>query len=548
MPTACLDALEPRRLFAFVATGASTINGNEYQSIDRTVALAGGGYVSAGIFAKDTDFGLGKLYQPKGDSDVFLALVRGGKTSLFTIGGSSSQGLDTDDDRADFDGDPRRTGDDFEFGFDSRIRSADEYVSQMKVGPDGKLYVALLFRHTISLNTQNKKAATLSASDEFAGNYTDSAILRYDISGSKLVLQNVMQIGGPFNDFIYDFDFDSAGNLLVAGSYERRCDFDPTSGTKFQEPDGRGDGFVAKYTSDFKLVWVDNFGGDTGDQSLPDAVYSIAVDRTDGDAIYAGGSFARTADFDPRAGKANRLLIESQGKTDGFTLKLASTGTLDWVRIQGGNDYDAVKRVTLAPGGVYNVGYFQDGADLDSAADVEDQHDVNDKANGKTDLFFTRFAADGDQALVKQLSGDGIELVADAMTASNGDLVIAGSFYGTTDFDTSAKTALRTTADVGNRDDSNTNGRNNAYAGFVAVYGSNAKFRRVALVTGQGEEDVFITDATIAAGGDVSVAGRYRRGFGVDDALIVGTRDEAYRDQKEDGYTLVFGSGLAPIV
>lgn len=548
MPTPCIDALETRRLFAFVSSGASTVTGDEFQSVDRTLALPGGGYVSAGIFGEDTDFGLGKLYQPKGDSDVFLTMVKKGKTSLFTIGGSSSQDLDTDDDRADFAGDPSRVGDDFPFGVDSRIRGADEYVSQMKVGPDGKLYVALIFRRTASLNTNNPRAPKLVAADEFAGNYADSAILRYDISGSKLAYEASMQIGGPFNDFIYDFDFDSSGNILVVGSYERRMDFDPSSKVFNQEPDGRSDGFVAKYSKNFGLLWVDNFGGDTGDDERPDAVYSVAVDTADKDAIYIGGSFARTADFDPRAGKTRRLLIKAGGATDGYTAKLNASGTLAWVRIQGGDGYDAVKRVTLAPDGVYNVGYFEDGADLDSDPDVKDEHDVNDDEDGDTDLFFTRFADDGDQLWVKQLSGDGIELVADAMTAGNGDLVIAGSFYGTTDFDTSAKRSIRTTADVGSRDDSNNGDRDNAYAGFVAVYGSNAKFRRVGLVTGQGEEDVFITGATIAAGGNVSVAGRYRRGFGVNDSLIVSSSTDAYRDQREDGYSLVFGSGLTPIV
>lgn len=544
-----IDSLETRRLFAFVPTGASTVNGDEYQSIDRTLALDGGGYVSAGIFGEDTDFGTGKVYQPKGDSDVFLALVRDGKTSLFTIGGSSSQDLDTDDDRADFDADPARIGDDFPFGVDSRIRGADEYVSQMKVGPDGKLYVAMLFRRTISLNTQNKRAMMLTASDEFAGNYTDSVILRYDISGSKLVFEDSMQLGGPFNDFIYDFDFSSSGDLVVVGSYERRTDFDPSEdGTKFQEPDGRGDGFVAKYTKNFELLWVDNFGGDAGEEERPDAVYSVAVDTADNDAIYIGGAFARTADFNPAAGKANRLLIKSEGATDGYTMKLDTSGNGLWVRVQGGDGYDAVKRVTLAPGGVYNVGYFSDEAKLDLTND-EREFEINDDEDGDTDLFFTRLQADGDQLYVEQIAGNGYELVADAATTSGGDLLIAGSYYGTVDLDPTSRRVVRSSPDADGREDSNVGERDFAYAGFVAVYGkSNARLRRSAQVNGQGDEDVFITGMTQSSTGAISVAGRYRAGFNVPGTkLAVGTKRDV-DDEREDGYTFFFNGDLTPIV
>ena len=79
------------------------------------------------------------------------------------------------------------------------------------------------------------------------------------------------------------------------------------------------------------------------------------------------------------------------------------------------------------------------------------------------------------------------------------------------------------------------------------MYGSNAKFRRSTQLDGRDDEDAFITGATIAAGGNVSVAGRYRAGFGANGTGIVGTRRDVDED-REYGYTLVFGSGLTPII
>lgn len=541
-----MDSLEPRRLLAFSVTGASTVTGQEYQTADLALALPGGGFVTAGIFGEDTDFGTGAIYQPKGESDAFLAFTKGGKTSVVAIGGASSQDLDTDDDRADFAAEPRRVGDDFPFGVDSRIRGADEYISQMKIGPDGKLYVALLFRRTASLNTANARAPRLVAADEFAGNYADSAILRYDISGPKLAFEKSMQIGGPFNDFIYDFDFDSGGNLIVVGTYERRADFDPSSKTFNLEPDGRGDGFIAKYSKDFGLIWVDRFGGDTGDDTVPDAVYSVAV--AGDDSIYAGGTFAREADFDPRSGKTRVTAIRSEGKTDAFTIKLKSNGTLNWVRVQASDGFDGAKRVTLAPdGGVYNVGYFADDADLDPGSG-ERRFEVDDD-DGDTDLFVSRFVSNGDLVWVGPIAGDGLELVASADTDVNGDLVISGSYFGKVDLDPTSRRVIRETQDAGNREDSNEGDRDNAYAGFVAVIGkSNARLRRSAQVDGFDEEDVFITGATLAASGELRVAGRYRGGLSVAGTSFSVVTDRDYEDKREDAYALAFDDDLAPIV
>ena len=541
-----MDPLETRRLFAFNASGASTITGTEFQSIDLTVALPGGdGFVSAGLFAEDSNLGTGSPVQPLGRSDVFLSLVKDGSTSIRTIGGDSRQKLRFDHDRADYEGDPARGSEQFLFGVDSRIRGGDEYVSDLAFGPDGKLYVALIFRRSISLDTADRKAPTLQGIDEFDGDYYDSAILRYDVSGTRLALERTLQIGGPFNDLAYDIDFDPAGNVYVGGRFERECDF---GGSTLSPDEGRSAGFVAKYSRDLKLRYVSKFGGDSARETEIDAVYSIAVDA-DG-SVFAGGAFAGDADFDPRGGKANRTRIEAQDKTDAFTLKLDADGGLEWVRSQGGDGYDAIKRVTLAPGGgVYNVGYFEDDADLDASPTARQQFSVNDNGDNdaNTDLFFTRLDGDGDQIIVKPISGEGLELIASATTDSRGNLVLAGSFYGRADFDPSSRRLIRTSPDA-DVDDDNVDQRDNAYSGFVAVYSSLGKHRRSTQVDGNANEDVFITGASLDDDDRLSVAGRYRGGFRTrgDDQLVVQTRRDS-DDTKEDGYSFVFDDKLTPI-
>ena len=280
-----------------------------------------------------------------------------------------------------------------------------------------------------------------------------------------------------------------------------------------------------------------------------DAVYSIAV--TPEGKVYAGGSFARDADFDPRAGKANRTTIDARGATDAFTLKLKTDGTLDWVRSQGGDGYDAVKRVALAAdgGGVFNVGYFSDKADLNADPAVEQTFRTPRKRrDASTDLFFTRFDSAGNQRFVKPISGTGLELIADANVDRAGNLVLAGTFFGAADFDPSKRQLIRTTPRSNVNQDDNVQSRDNAYSGFVAVYSDDGKLRRSTQIDGQDREDVFITSATLGDDGRLSVAGRYRGGFSVPDTALMVRTIANPRNRREDGYTLVFNGDLSPIV
>jgi hypothetical protein len=541
-----LEALEGRRLLAFASSGVSTVTGDEYQSIEAIVPVTGG-YVTAGTFSAASQFGNGFAPTPRGYSDAFLTLVKGSTVSSYAIGGGSSDDGEPKfrDDRAEFAVLPRRMSEDYPFGVSATPRRQDEYIRSMTVGPDGKLYVVLVFRNEVSLNTQNRRGFKLSANQEFDDFY-DSAILTYSI-GSKLSFERAIQIGGPFNDIVNDIAFDSDGNLIAVGSFERQCDFDPTSGKKLVDPSGRNDAFVAKYTPEGKLLYVSQFGSDTAKLYEPEAAYGVAVDANDN--IYVGGAFAEKADFDPRAGKTRRTWVEAEGFTDGFTLKLNPNGTLNWVRAQGGEDFDGIRDVALAPnGGVYSVGYFEDEADLDPTSGIQIFNAApqgNDNNPTATDLFSNRFDATGNLVWVKPLAGEGFEILASASSDASGNLILAGTFSGRTDFDPSRRQRILTTPES-DADDNNQKDRDNAYSGFVAKYSPNAKLINVNQIDGRGEQDVFINAAAIDASGNIYTGGRYRLGLTVD-SLTIGTATDV-EDIREDAFALVFGSGFEPIV
>lgn len=543
-----MDSLESRRLLAFVPSGASTVTGTEFQSVDKIVTLPGGGYVAAGEFSDDTTFTSGNDRTSLGETDVFIQYVNGSQHQTLTLGTDNGKKLKFYDDRVDFISLPRRVDDETTpFGVSSIARRGDEYVSQMKLGPDGKLYVAMIFKRELLLDTTNPKSKTLQPDDQFEGKFYDSAILRYSISGGKLTLERTTQIGGPFNDVIEDFAFDTTGNLLVTGTFERQCDFDPTSGRAVYDPEGRSDAFVAKYGRSGKLQWVSSFGSDVDTRTEIEASFGVVAGASD--SLYIGGVFAGDARFNHNGSHSRKTIAEADDDTDGFTMRLDSNGKLSWVRTQGGGSFDGIRAITAAPdGGVYNVGYFEDDADLDPTSH-EQIFDANDNGDHNrdtpTDLFFTRFDSAGNVVTLKSLSGEGYELVASATTNAAGDLVIAGSFSGPFDVDPSRRVRLLTTPDSDNKD-RNENDRKHAYAGFVAVYSGGLKLSSVQQITGLEGQDVFINGASMSSTGQLAIAGRYRGGFTVAGTTVRTNTD--FDDYREDGFALVFNAGLNAIV
>jgi hypothetical protein len=138
---------------------------------------------------------------------------------------------------------------------------------------------------------------------------------------------------------------------------------------------GGEDAALYKYSTSLSLQWAQQFGS-TGN----DRITAIGVDSA-GD-VYAAG-FASGAL--PTQGHL--------GDTDAFVVKYSSSGTQQWVRqfgtIVGG---DSANALAVVGSDVYVTGY------------VAGPYETGFPYNGGTDLFVTKFAADGSEGWKKQFS------------------------------------------------------------------------------------------------------------------------------------------------
>ncbi len=166
------------------------------------------------------------------------------------------------------------------------------------------------------------------------------------------------RFGGNQMEHPGDIEIDNAGNVVTTGRFPNTVDFDPGAGV-FNLTGGGGDVFVLKLSSAGNFVWAKHIAGTS----------SVNAERIAEDAsgnIYIVGSFDATVDFDPGAAVVNQT---AAGSLDGYILKLNSSGNYQWVRRFGGTGYDVLSDITIGSGGtIYSVGYFEATVDFDPGA------------------------------------------------------------------------------------------------------------------------------------------------------------------------------------
>ena len=270
---------------------------------------------------------------------------------------------------------------------------------------------------------------------------------------------------GVGNEHGYGICSDKSGNVFITGSYYNNANFDTALVT------GTGqDIFLAKYSSEGKLLWVKKGDGASNSQGN-----SVVTDSAGN--CYITGGFISPATFDTAT-------ITGGAGTSIFIAKYNSSGKLKWVKgiatnggmgwglvvshnnlyfsggyggttnfdtipftggggfianldMNSGNVKWAKKAGEMcyglsndAAGNVYSTGYFQNTVDFDPGAGT-----FNLTAAGSHDIYILKLTGSGNFMWAKKIGGttydDGHAIVTDTA----GNVFTTGYFQGTVDFD-----------------------------------------------------------------------------------------------------------------
>lgn len=208
----------------------------------------------------------------------------------------------------------------------------NDTIAHVATDPRGNIYVQGVFRDTADWG-----GPPLTA---HGGSDNDIVLAKYDVNGDPLWSKN---FGNAFNDVAGGLAVDPAGNITMAGSFDKSISFgagdDHTSL-------GESDAFVARFTTDGALQWARTYGAER-----EDIAYGVATDGA-GNSV-AVGWFQGSVDF----GKGS---LVSAGNKDIFAIKLDAAGGLVWAQRWGDRDHDQGRAVAIDDkGAAVAVGIFR---------------------------------------------------------------------------------------------------------------------------------------------------------------------------------------------
>jgi hypothetical protein len=226
------------------------------------------------------------------------------------------------------------------------------------------------------------------------------------------------RLGGIQTDVGYTVAGDSAGNVVVAGSFQGTADLAGVILTSA----GGSDIFVAKYAPDGTALWARRIGGKGNEMAT-----SVAIGST-GD-ILVGGASDGSIDYDG-------TVLGGGGAAGTLLLQLDKFGNVAMARAYGGDSYGTIVGVAVAAdGSVALCGAYQGTIDLGAGP--------LPAAQGTYDAFLARFDPTAMKLVyAKHLGGDGVDLAQGVAFGPKGVLAVIGSFSGTGDFGSGARTAV----------------------------------------------------------------------------------------------------------
>lgn len=219
----------------------------------------------------------------------------------------------------------------------------------------------------------------------------------------------------------YGIATDASGNIYTAGSFLGTTDFDPGAGTYNLTPTGAFDVYVCKLNHSGNLIWAKQMGGMGIEQP-----FALSLDANGN--IYTTGYFDGNADFDPGA---NTFNLTSSGGYDIFISKLDPSGNFKWAKAMGGTGDDFAASIAIDPSGnVYSTGQFEGTVDFNPGGGL-----FNLISKGGSDCYISKLNSSGGFLWAKQF-GDSLDDYGYAINADpTGNVIIAGAFRGTVDFD-----------------------------------------------------------------------------------------------------------------
>ena len=394
----------------------------------------------------------------------------------------------------------------------------NQYAGKMHldIDSDENIYLAGKFEGVLELDLTG--SGSLTVEDFHPPNVgSPNFVAKYDSAGNILWAFSIGAAASEGYDFldINDMHIDKDGNIIIVGAYEcypnNSIDFDPGTGTTLLTGP-QSTAFAAKYDTNGNLLWAFSYyavnsinGGINGSfQELSGAATDASgniylTGRVTAQVIAPG--IELNVDLNPLGGAE---LINIAGA---IVAKYSPAGMLQWYKVYTRTDGFATqgsigKKITLdSSGNIFTTGFFSRIIDFGSGfSNSIDQSTVG--------TYLLKLDPAGTTTWMILLDNDIADLGAmeplSILSTASDNVVLAGLFDYTVDFDPGSGVTTLTSFDMGSGvfDDD----------GFIVSYDTDGNFRWVDHVGG-GTSDERIFSLTEISTGDIFATGDGNTGF-----------------------------------
>ncbi|MCX6154791.1 MAG: SBBP repeat-containing protein [Candidatus Kapabacteria bacterium] len=234
----------------------------------------------------------------------------------------------------------------------------------------------------------------------------DAFLVKFNSSG---VRQWGTYYGSAGNEVANDVTIDGSGNIYLVGTTNSSSSI-ATSGASQTFNAGGNDAFLVKFNSSGARQWATYMGGSSTDEGN-----GICTDA--GGYVYITGLTSSSSNI---ATSGAHQTSFGGGSNDGYLVKYASSGALQWGTYYGGNDYDDGKKIIYNNGDIYFTGMTKSNSAIATAGVYQSN------IGGIEDAYVARFNSSGARQWGTYFGGSSIDEAWDICSDSKNNIIITG--------------------------------------------------------------------------------------------------------------------------
>ncbi len=286
--------------------------------------------------------------------------------------------------------------------------NGEDVVRAMAVDDDGNVFTTGYYTDTSDFDPSENTAEFV------AEGFFDIYIHKVNSDGD---LEWARSIGGSFFEYGTGIEIDPDGAVLVTGVFTETVDFDPGEGEALVTSNGAEDIFALKLDANGNFLWVFTAGSEFYEEPV-----SIHADENSN--VYVSGYYANPISF---SAGLETVTISPEGGQDAFVFKLDGFGNFQWARSVGGQEQDLCLGMDVSTSGnVYLTGYFSSIVDFDPGIGVNEL-----TASDENDAYVLKLSPSGEYVYATAIGGINNEVAWDLAIDQSENVFVGGGYRGT---------------------------------------------------------------------------------------------------------------------